>query len=218
MKTCKKCKVEKPNSEFYKSKASKDGLQTRCKPCLNVLTEFVTVEVKRCSRCNTIKSAADFTIDRKSRDMLKYYCKDCNHKVGRKWVKDNPIRHREYINAWVKEYFKNNPEKAPKEWTRIKISDNTYAVMLQDFNGQCAMCHKSPNYPLIVDHSHSTGKVRGLLCKPCNMLLGHFGDDLAPVQEWFTMKPSEFGKKAVSYLSAAENKDYGFVPVEGESK
>ena len=33
MKFCKRCKVEKETSEFYKSEMSKDGLYTICKSC-----------------------------------------------------------------------------------------------------------------------------------------------------------------------------------------
>ena len=33
MKTCRKCSIEKPLTEFYKNKAMKDGLQKKCKHC-----------------------------------------------------------------------------------------------------------------------------------------------------------------------------------------
>lgn len=33
MKVCSKCKIEKDESEFYKDRVNKDGLQYRCKTC-----------------------------------------------------------------------------------------------------------------------------------------------------------------------------------------
>lgn len=33
MKTCTKCKVEQPTTEFYRCKATRDGCQYRCKGC-----------------------------------------------------------------------------------------------------------------------------------------------------------------------------------------
>ena len=52
--------------------------------------------------------------------------------------------------------------------------------------GQCAICEKSlgertakGNVPSAaqLDHDHSTGQLRGVLCRNCNMALGLFGDD-----------------------------------------
>jgi hypothetical protein len=35
MKTCSSCRTEKPHSDFYKRKASRDGLAYKCKTCVN---------------------------------------------------------------------------------------------------------------------------------------------------------------------------------------
>lgn len=43
----------------------------------------------------------------------------------------------------------------------------------------CPICErKLPLKKLFVDHDHSTGALRGLLCLTCNMQLGHHGDSL----------------------------------------
>jgi len=56
------------------------------------------------------------------------------------------------------------------------ITLEIYNQMLKAQGGVCAICHKedSKGNHLSVDHDHSTGKVRGLLCGRCNLALGGF--------------------------------------------
>ncbi len=73
----------------------------------------------------------------------------------------------------------------------------TYGISLADYNrmlkaqgGGCYICGRKPkNRALDVDHSHRTGKVRGILCHRCNRGLTWFSDD-----------PVLF-RKAAKYLS-----------------
>jgi hypothetical protein len=61
------------------------------------------------------------------------------------------------------------------------ISLDQYDEMLSAQGGVCAICGDPPcgNYSqlyLQVDHCHTTGRVRGLLCGPCNLGLGSLKD------------------------------------------
>jgi hypothetical protein len=42
-------------------------------------------------------------------------------------------------------------------------------------DGTCYCCHRSDRN-LTVDHCHETGRIRGMLCHPCNLLLGVASD------------------------------------------
>lgn len=56
------------------------------------------------------------------------------------------------------------------------ITPEEYERLLQTQNGVCALCQteKPAKNALPVDHDHVTGKVRGILCIPCNRALGYF--------------------------------------------
>lgn len=51
------------------------------------------------------------------------------------------------------------------------LSHDQFDRMLQEQGGCCKVCKKTCS-KLCVDHCHATGRVRGLLCKPCNTGIG----------------------------------------------
>jgi hypothetical protein len=57
------------------------------------------------------------------------------------------------------------------------LAKGDYERMLLRQHGVCAICEQKPRARLCVDHCHSTRQVRGLLCRKCNLGLGHFHDD-----------------------------------------
>jgi len=71
--------------------------------------------------------------------------------------------------------------------TKKKNSDllRRYGISLADFTtlrskqfDLCSICKLKVGEKLVVDHSHKTGKVRELLCNPCNRALGYFKDNI----------------------------------------
>lgn len=72
-----------------------------------------------------------------------------------------------------------------------------FEAMLEAQNGKCAICGKeAPNHHkkrLNVDHCHTVGTIRGLLCDACNRGLGLFKDDL------------DLLRKAIAYLEPFQN-------------
>jgi hypothetical protein len=101
------------------------------------------------------------------------------------------VAHRDEINARAREaYAKDDGYRARKRRSGNKwyspekrlaqvygLSPQDYDAMLAEQEGVCAICKTRPDKPLFVDHSHATGKVRGLLCRPCNFSLGFMRDD-----------------------------------------
>lgn len=59
------------------------------------------------------------------------------------------------------------------------LGPGQYQELYRFQGGKCYICQRATGASrrLSVDHDHKTGKVRGLLCRPCNDVLGHFRDD-----------------------------------------
>lgn len=55
------------------------------------------------------------------------------------------------------------------------ISKGQVVTLIENQSGLCAVCRTAPATQ--VDHDHSTGKIRGILCLHCNAGMGAFEDD-----------------------------------------
>jgi len=73
------------------------------------------------------------------------------------------------------------------------LAAGDYERMYKEQGGTCAICQRATGKTkrLAVDHDHDTGLVRGLLCGPCNKLVGYFRNS-----------PEAF-RRAAAYLEKA---------------
>ena len=98
--------------------------------------------------------------------------KDRKREMDRKYH----AAHVEIIRKRVKEWSNRNPHRAMDNWLKSKygITLAQYNAMIESQKGVCKICGGKGEIKrrLHVDHCHSTGKVGGLLCYYCNLMLG----------------------------------------------
>lgn len=79
-----------------------------------------------------------------------------------------------------------------REIQRQSRLKRTYAITVEDYDqmlanqaGVCARCKSEPQQAmrLAVDHCHTTGRIRGLLCGPCNTYLGRLEANMHMLQD-----------------------------------
>lgn len=137
---------------------------------------------KLCKRCNTLKSESDFGKNKNEKSGLSFYCKKCNiacnkeSKAKSGWQpKDNG---RPKSNIPFPE--RRSLYKRTANLKRFGLTEDSYKLILDNQNNSCAICNKQfiPTSKAYVDHCHSKGHVRGILCLNCNVTLGHVNDDV----------------------------------------
>lgn len=138
--------------------------------------------MKTCSKCKVPKDESKFRGRRSG-------CRECEvayektrdinvkraiwSKSARKMRKEDPKR----LNNTRREWFKKNPQK--EKGYNLK---KNYGLSIEKWNemflaqkGVCAICkNKVGGKGLFVDHNHTSGAIRGLLCPSCNAGLGMF--------------------------------------------
>jgi hypothetical protein len=125
--------------------------------------------LKQCSKCSTFKPVDLFYKDRSKIDGLATMCKTCKDTSVTRSRENKPDKYRQYQREYRLQYYYN-------------ISTSQYEELFQLQNGGCAICQRASNKMLYVDHDHTTGVVRGLLCENCNKGLGLFRDDPATIR------------------------------------
>jgi hypothetical protein len=206
LKTCTACGIAKPLVEFFQDKRRKEPRAT-CKECgkeyyrawyhqrENALNLARAAQKKKkqdrewqevldggrvCVTCGENKPITEFFKHSRSSRGYKRICKACEIAGLKRWRHENPEDARKRARA-----------------ARIRMdygmSTLEFQAMVEAQENCCKICdkefHPDGGYAgPYVDHNHSTGKVRELLCFECNSGLGRFKDN------------PELLKRAASYL------------------
>lgn len=98
------------------------------------------------------------------------------------WYRKNIEAQRAYGRKASKRYTREKLTRAARLRNNLKkkygLSVDRFREMEANQRGLCAICGESPKLHgrLSVDHDHSSGKTRGLLCLQCNTALGSLRD------------------------------------------
>ena len=94
----------------------------------------------------------------------------------KEWIAQNPDKPTEYSKKYNEKTKTKRSEYQRKHLYGLSPED--LARMVDEQNNECALCFRSfEEAKIFVDHCHSTGNVRGLLCPSCNTALGLIKDD-----------------------------------------
>jgi len=125
-------------------------------------------------RCNACR------LEGREREKLTRYWERDNYKAKRKSYRDSPENKERLRAAAIIHNKRGNPK-------RYGITLEIYNKMLMKQDNVCAICKKSETRKhhitnktreLSIDHDHKTGKVRGLLCCLCNMIIGNIDESI----------------------------------------
>lgn len=149
--------------------------------------------MKQCRACGELKPITEYHKHSGTKDKLRNECKNCRRERDRVWRK-TPKGKESKRKSDIKQRAKGNIAKAGRKYLlkQYGLTLFDYEQMYKNQKGKCALCGKfeksKHTFNLSVDHCHKTGKVRGLLCRTCNIMLGVADDN------------TNFLKKAIQYL------------------
>lgn len=137
---------------------------------------------KYCLQCGETKVCSAFYKHTSTKDKLTKRCKACYSKDNKKRreLPENKERQRLAQEKWRRDPKNKRSTVSSRYKAKYGITLEGYEEMLDKQNKKCYICGNETyanGKPLYVDHCHSSGKVRKLLCQPCNSGLGMFRDN-----------------------------------------
>ncbi|MFC9975229.1 endonuclease domain-containing protein [Spirillospora sp. NPDC127200] len=145
-------------------------------------------ETRVCSKCGQEKTLDRFYLPerRVRKDGTAYerprkVCRDCSNARRRQRALDpeRRVANASYYHIIKKE----DPEKWEYLWgktARIRkfgLTPEELEELRNTTGGLCKICMREAE--LVMDHDHKTGRLRGLICGPCNSGLGLLGDQIS---------------------------------------
>jgi len=139
---------------------------------------------KRCSTCKNLFELDSFSRNKRTYDGLQTVYKECNKFWYKKLLESRSklglCRCGKPHRDSKKSCFDCAKEaRARALQSKYGISLDALTSMLKAQDWRCGICQHQLETRLggmAVDHNHSTGKVRGLLCLQCNTGIGNFGE------------------------------------------
>lgn len=128
--------------------------------------------MKICTKCGVEKPLDDYH-QRRDTGKHRSVCKACTNAATLYRYHNDPEVKKAHRKASRKHALK-----------KYGLTEEQFMQMHEDQKGKCVICsaeiptiHENRYESCCVDHCHSSGKVRGLLCWDCNVGLGKFFDN-----------------------------------------
>lgn len=107
--------------------------------------------------------------------LAKGLCKSCYNK---NYFQEHKEEYKQANSVWR---LKNKKKLRNKNLLYyFGITLDQFNHILKQQNNKCAICSKEN--PTDLDHNHSTGKIRGILCRHCNTALGLFKENVQTIE------------------------------------
>jgi len=168
MKVCTTCGIPQEVGEYWKKKGTPDGLDYACRTCRKLECKESRERVK----AGTLRPGGR---PGKKLPPGERWCSGCQKGLP---IVDFTGGERRCRKCKSKDHIRR----------KYGLDEEQYKNLVTEQGGKCAMC--GINDFKYVDHDHTTGLVRGLLCPTCNTGLGYLEthQDLISNAKWYLAK------------------------------